>query len=367
MKKSILLTVFCIFLTAAGAEEKKIGLCLSGGGAKGAYEAGVWIAMEQMHLTDNITAVSGTSVGALNGALFTNVSPYSVKKLWKTQIGFDSVLTPDFDKYADVLSFTMDYSRTLLSLYNEYKENALSDDSPFLKSLEQAGTDLASSVASYLKDYFTSGKGAKGIFSRSKLTAIIEENIDFNSLKDKKAKIYVTCLRKSNLARKIMSISFAGYTDYSETFILNEQTSAENVTKLLLASSAMPGIFDTVHLDSSVIKNGSSLSEDGEYIDGGFENAGGQNIPVKPLLKDENVDTVIVVYLRSDSSLGDSKISRSGTKLNGKKLIEIVPSQPLGDLVHGTLNFNEDQIDALIRLGYTDARKALKEHADLLY
>lgn len=51
---------------------QKIGLVLSGGG-KGAYEVGVWRAMEQLGLAKDIAAVSGTSVGALNAALFAHL------------------------------------------------------------------------------------------------------------------------------------------------------------------------------------------------------------------------------------------------------------------------------------------------------
>ena len=42
---------------------KGYGLVLNGGGAKGAYQIGVWAALRQLELYDEITAVSGTSVG----------------------------------------------------------------------------------------------------------------------------------------------------------------------------------------------------------------------------------------------------------------------------------------------------------------
>ncbi len=47
--------------------EKTYAVALEGGGAKGAYEVGVWQALEEAGVKYN--AVSGTSVGALNGAL----------------------------------------------------------------------------------------------------------------------------------------------------------------------------------------------------------------------------------------------------------------------------------------------------------
>ena len=46
---------------------KTYAIALEGGGAKGAYEIGVWKALEEMGVKYN--AVAGTSVGALNGAL----------------------------------------------------------------------------------------------------------------------------------------------------------------------------------------------------------------------------------------------------------------------------------------------------------
>ena len=44
------------------------GLVLAGGGTKGAYEVGAWKALKELDL--DITAIVGTSIGAINGALF---------------------------------------------------------------------------------------------------------------------------------------------------------------------------------------------------------------------------------------------------------------------------------------------------------
>ena len=48
----------------------KFGLVLSGGGAKGAYEAGAIKAMGEMDVIEKVYGVSGTSVGALNTLVF---------------------------------------------------------------------------------------------------------------------------------------------------------------------------------------------------------------------------------------------------------------------------------------------------------
>lgn len=58
----------------------KYALALAGGGTRGAFEVGVWKAIKEMGL--NITAVCGTSVGAINGALF--IANADSELLWKS-------------------------------------------------------------------------------------------------------------------------------------------------------------------------------------------------------------------------------------------------------------------------------------------
>lgn len=49
-------------------EEKEYGLVLAGGGTRGAYQVGVWKALSELGI--KIKGITGTSIGALNGALF---------------------------------------------------------------------------------------------------------------------------------------------------------------------------------------------------------------------------------------------------------------------------------------------------------
>ena len=49
---------------------KKIGLTLSGGGAKGAYQTGMLRAMEEAGLEKELLTISGTSIGALNALMY---------------------------------------------------------------------------------------------------------------------------------------------------------------------------------------------------------------------------------------------------------------------------------------------------------
>lgn len=62
--------------------EKEWGLVLSGGGGKGAYQAGVFKALEQYGLGDYITMISGASVGSLNMVLYDSANATLAEKIW---------------------------------------------------------------------------------------------------------------------------------------------------------------------------------------------------------------------------------------------------------------------------------------------
>jgi NTE family protein len=65
------------------------GLVLGGGGARGAYEVGVWKALRELDIP--IDTVVGTSVGALNGAIIIQDDYDLAYKLW-TSISIESVI-----------------------------------------------------------------------------------------------------------------------------------------------------------------------------------------------------------------------------------------------------------------------------------
>lgn len=80
MKKIFILILLFIVLSSSLFFSKDISLVLSGGGAKGVYQLGVWKA-----LIDNgydIDGVYGTSVGAINGAAITMGNYEFAKNLW---------------------------------------------------------------------------------------------------------------------------------------------------------------------------------------------------------------------------------------------------------------------------------------------
>ncbi len=79
---------------------KSYGLVLEGGGARGAYQIGVWKAIRELGI--NISAVVGTSVGALNGALFAQGDYEKALNIWEN-IRYSSIINIE-DDLADKLS-----------------------------------------------------------------------------------------------------------------------------------------------------------------------------------------------------------------------------------------------------------------------
>ena len=65
----------------------KYALVFGGGGGKGAYEIGVWKALDEMGYANLFSCVIGTSVGALNGALFCLKNIQDAEQAWLRDLG----------------------------------------------------------------------------------------------------------------------------------------------------------------------------------------------------------------------------------------------------------------------------------------
>lgn len=71
---------------------KEYGVVLEGGGAKGAYQIGAWRALKEAGV--RIRGVSGTSVGALNGAMICMGDLARAERIWET-ISYSRVIDID--------------------------------------------------------------------------------------------------------------------------------------------------------------------------------------------------------------------------------------------------------------------------------
>ena len=75
-------------------------MALEGGGARGAYQIGAWQALVEAGV--HITAVAGTSVGALNGALIAMGDVERARELW-ANIHYSEVMDVDDEQMRDLL------------------------------------------------------------------------------------------------------------------------------------------------------------------------------------------------------------------------------------------------------------------------
>ncbi len=254
-------------------------LILAGGGGKGAYEIGVWRAMKELGIDKKIRAVSGASVGGLNGALFVQGDYDRARRIW---------LTMNAEKILDTSRF-------------DFVED--------LKAMAERWPDVE--AESLLKD---------GIFSRDGLVQIIREELDVNRVACNGIPCYLACY---NVTSNLM--------DYINVTGMKQN----DMETILLATSALPGIFGPVRFGKSM------------YLDGGLKD----NVPLRPLYNAGYRD-FLVVHLSRRGMVDEEEFP-------GASMVQIVPSRDQGDFVTGTLDFSAEGARRRMEQGYEDALAVL--------
>jgi NTE family protein len=258
----------------------KVGLVLAGGGGKGAYHIGVWKALREYGVDRNITAVSGTSVGALNSALFMQGNLELAEEVWMS-INHDKILSIDASRLSNLL-----------------------------------GSIRLPELAKW-----TSKVSSFGVFSRSGFLELINEYLDLKIVSSSKISCYAACCEVPSLEIKYFKLN---------------RCSSEKITTILLATSALPVIFDPIDIEGKI------------YIDGGIKN----NIPIQPLYNEE-FRNIIVVHLGRDEII-------DLTRFPDANIIEILPQKDQGGFINGTLDFTPEGAKRRIEQGYEDAVRILK-------
>lgn len=267
----------------------KIGLVLAGGGARGAYQIGALKALRELSIDKYIKVVSGTSIGALNAVLF---------------------MSGDVDKSVDI------WNRISKEEILPTDDNNLNIRSKLL----QLGISNMNFIKKYIPKIISGGN-----ISRSGLIKIMDE-IDFDFVKKSNVICYATCTESIELTTRYFKIN-----DHSE----------KDIKKILLATSAIPMIYDCEKI------------EEIKYLDGGIVD----NVPVQPVYG-ENCDIIIIIHLSKDSDI-DKRV------FPNTYIIEILPSVIEDGLFEGTLEFNEEMSKKRIQTGYDDTIENLKPIMEL--
>ncbi|MBB1454602.1 patatin-like phospholipase family protein [Pseudoalteromonas sp. SG43-5] len=247
----------------------KLGLVFSGGGGKGAYEIGVWKALNEFGIAKNVEAVAGTSVGGLNAALFTAGDYSSAEQLW-LDIAPSKVLTLKAEDIAIAVS------KFAVGAY-------LPGVAP-----------KALMTLSFLL-------GGTGAFSQDGLAELIYQSNVCNSIDNNNLPLHLCALTAKN-----------GELVYPQLNAL----SAEEKQKWLLATSAIPAVFKAVEIDGT------------NYVDGGVLPSYSDNTPYKPLIEQHNCTHIINIYL--DRQADTVTAIKQYPRVN---FWNIVPSQAFAGLI----------------------------------
>lgn len=112
---------------------KEYGLVLDGGGARGAYQIGAWKALKEAGV--KISAVAGTSVGALNGALICMDDLEKAEKIW-SEMEFSRVMSVDDDWMRQFFQGEQKLGDTLAELGRVFRDGGV-DAAPLRKLIHE--------------------------------------------------------------------------------------------------------------------------------------------------------------------------------------------------------------------------------------
>lgn len=300
---------------------EKLGLVLAGGGGKGAYEIGVWQALRDLGLEQSVAAVSGTSVGALNAALFAAGDLERARTVWRALSPGHIIFSPDRDK-AEAQIAQLLSSPGLGQRFKDFLHRSSIPDPLAPVSVGAA----ASAALFFLRNRLLptlSQLLMSGIISADGLGEMIDGAVDCARLAASPVRCYATCLRIPRLK--------------PDRFLLNDR-SPEDVRAILLASAAIPFFFPMAAVAGR------------RYLDGGLP-PWGDNVPVQPLYELEGCRTILVVHLSSNSPV-------NAAGFPGARLVELFPSADLGGPA-GTFDFTAKGARWRMELGYRDGVEQL--------
>lgn len=126
----------------------KLAIALAGGGSKGSYQVGFWKALRELGISFDI--VTGTSIGAVNGALMVQDDYEKAERLWKTATAATIMshglnLTNDMEYYFEhrdqLLPFAKGYASCRgadITPYREKLDEDLNEDVFFASPVDYA-------------------------------------------------------------------------------------------------------------------------------------------------------------------------------------------------------------------------------------
>lgn len=323
--------------------DMKVGLVLSGGGAKGAYHVGVVKALHEVGA--QVDAVAGASIGALNGAILAAAPSLQegavrLETLWM-DLANTSPLKFNFPAYIQLLAAS-GLHLTSSGVLNKIIQ----------KAQHIAGGSMPAGIANFL------GGLDEGVLSDTPLQNHINQYLDQSAL-NSGLPLFVSVFKHDHAFRDLLRCAVAelGIIDSAASeFVHIQSLPILEQKEALLASAAIPLLFAPKRINDNLYSDGGQ---------GGWQKMQG-NTPITPLLE-AGCNMVIVTHL-SDGSLWSRQDFPNAT------ILEIRPQSNISreGLVPDILGFNAEKIPSWIEQGYVDtmhcvgrAMKATKSRVHL--
>lgn len=312
----------------------KVGLVLSGGGALGAYQVGMMRALCEAGV--EVHAISGASIGALNGAILSSAptldeGTHRLEMLWKL-LASDSPLVINKSAYLRLLlgvGLRLNYMSQLAPMVNVLKHSAMS----YAHWLKFLPTD-------FLSD---------GLFSDQPLTTLMDQYLDLKSIQQG-LPFYVSVFKSQGGVADLLSCILAEL-DLSDTppseFIHIQSLPVAEQKEALLASAALPLLFKPKEVGGHAYSDGGM---------GGWQKSQG-NTPIQPLI-DNGCNMVIVSHL-CDGSLWSRHDFPQTTVLEIRPHSSLSRNEGIAKDAKDLLGFNPQNINSWIEQGYRDTKLAI--------
>lgn len=308
--------------------QTKVGLVLSGGGAKGAYQAGVIKYLAEVGIQPD--AVSGASIGALNSAIVAGSSnieeaAFRLQKVW-SYIAQESPLT------LNKLNMSVALLRTVLSMYGGAK---------VFTATSLIGIQLADALPEPLNKLFSD----LAFFDQKPILSLLEEFTDITTLRQG-LPLWLSVFPSEGATEDLLHLitALTGFKDTKQSHFLKLQDIKETqIHKAFLASAAIPLAFEAQTINNK------------KYCDGGvggWWTAQG-NTPITPLIEQEQCTHIIVTHLE-DGSIWDRR------KYPQTTILEIRPRGIVRKGFLDILAFEKDYILEWIEQGYQDAKVSIE-------
>ncbi len=306
--------------------KSKMGIVLSGGGGKGAYEVGALQAVTEAGMYPEV--ISGASIGALNGVLFASAQT--------PEIGVQELLC---------LWGNLNPEQVLKVGVSRTRVWAMALLRQALLRLYGLPVAFAGELAEYIRGMLSENdREMIGLLDSSPIEDILSETVDLDHLASGGIETWISVYPSSFGGKGLRSIvsdlfRYNCSRDKSE-FLRLQDLDKSQMIRAVLASAAIPLAFKPLEVGGQV------------YRDGGMGDklTAQGNTPIEPLVKSGCTHAVVIVI--SDGVLWNRY------EWPDIEVLEIRPSEPIGDMM-AALNFDPVRIKELVTLGYADAKRSI--------